>query len=324
MEKIRVGIIGYGNVGKAAATVMSSSEDMELCGIFTRRSPESISSSVPVFSLNNIEDFKNKIDVMILCSGSATDLPKQGPEIAKLFNVVDSFDTHAKIPEYFKTMDTASKEGNTTSVISSGWDPGLFSLNRLYGESFLPNSTTYTFWGSGVSQGHSQAVRSIAGVKNAVQYTVPISEALEVVRSGDNPDLTTREKHLRVCFVVLEDGADKNKIEQEIKTMPNYFADYDTEVNFISEEEFNKEHTKMPHGGFVITSGKTSPENNQIIELSLKLDSNPEFTASIMVAYARAAYKLNKKGEIGAKTVFDIAPNMLSPKAPKELVKNIL
>ena len=325
MEKIKIGVIGFGNVGKAILRVASSNPDMEIVGIFTKREPDKLSiSNVPVFHVENVKDFSNKIDVMVLCTGSATDLPVQGPEIAKMFNTIDSFDTHKTIPEYFASMDASSKYGNKVSVISAGWDPGLFSINRLYGEAFLSNSKTYTFWGPGVSQGHSQAVRSINGVKDAIQYTVPVEEALEVIRSGDTPDFTTREKHIRVCYVVAKEDANKKLIEQEIKNMPNYFSDYDTTVNFISEEEFNKEHIKMPHGGFVITSGNTTKENKITMEFSFKAESNPEITASIMLSYARAAYRLYKKGELGAKTVFDIAPNLLSPKNPNELIKDIM
>ena len=325
MEKIKIGIIGLGNVGKSVFKVLPNNPDMELVGIFTRRiSKDLIIPEMPVYSINKVKDFTNKIDIMILCGGSVDDLPKQAPNFAKQFNVIDGYDTHAKIPEYFATMDLASKEGNKLSIISTGWDPGLFSLNRLYGETFLPISNTYSFWGFGVSQGHSQAVRSITGVKKAVQYTVPSEELLEKIRSGDTPELTVREKHIRVCYVVIDDNATKYDIEREIKMMPDYFADYDTTVNFISEEEFNSKHREMPHGGIVITSGCTTKGAKQIIEFSLKLESNPEFTAGIMIAYARAAYKLYKKGEIGAKTVFDIAPSLLSPKNPEQLIKEIL
>lgn len=324
MEKIRIGIIGFGNIGKSVSKVILNNPDMELVGIFSRRSPEGLPTKVPAFHIDSIQDFKNKIDVVILCNGSATDLPKQGPEIASMFNVVDSFDTHAKIPEYFESMNTSSTNSRKISIISTGWDPGFFSINRLFGEAFLPNSKTYTFWGPGVSQGHSQAVRSIKGVVDAIQYTIPIEESLEVIRNGDTPDFSTREKHERICYIVSEENADRKAIEEEIKNMPNYFVDYNTIVHFISMEEFDKSHRKMSHGGFVITSGYTTPENNQIMELSIKLDSNPEFTASIMIAYARAAYKLSQKGEFGSRTVFDIAPSLLSPKSSEQLRKEIL
>ena len=325
MEKIKIGIIGFGNVGKAASEVINNQPDMELVGVFTRRDPKQLNApDIPVFHVDDVTKFTDKIDVMVLCSGSATDLPAEGPEMAKMFNTIDSFDTHAKIPEYYEKMDKASNEGKKVCIISTGWDPGIFSINRLYGEVVLPLGKTYTFWGPGVSQGHSQAIKAIKGVANAVQYTIPVEEAMEVVRSGDTPDFTTREKHTRLCYVVAEDDADKNAIEQEIKNMPNYFSDYDTTVNFISIEEFNANHKEMPHGGFVITSGVTTKENKQIMEFSVKLDNNPEFTASIMLAYARAAYKLHEKGETGARTVFDIPPAMLSTKSKAELLKTML
>ena len=325
---IRIGILGYGNLGKGIENTIKNNKDMELVAIFTRRNPDTIKTvtGTKVISVKEIEDWKDKIDVMILCGGSATDLPVQTPMYAKMFNVIDSFDTHAKIPEHFANVDKSAKQGNKIALISCGWDPGAFSLNRLMAESFLPEGNTYTFWGTGVSQGHSDAIRRIEGVKNAVQYTVPIQDAIDRVRSGENPSLITREKHLRECFVVLENGADANKIESEIKNMPNYFADYNTIVHFISEEELKKNHSKMPHGGFVIRSGKTglNNETNQIIEYSLKLDSNPEFTASVILAYARAVYRLSKKNEIGARTVFDIAPSMLSQKSNEQLLKELL
>lgn len=310
MRKIRIGILGYGNLGKGVELAINENPDMELIAIFTRREPFTLktSSNVPVIHTDYIESYKDKIDVMILCGGSATDLPIQGPKYAKLFNTIDSFDTHAKIPEYFNSINKSALEGNNISIISVGWDPGLFSLNRLYAESILPNGKTYTFWGKGVSQGHSDAIRRIEGVKNAIQYTIPIETAIESTRKGENIELTARQKHLRECFVVLEKNASKEKIENEIKTMPNYFADYDTIVHFISEEELKQNHSKMPHGGFVIRSGNTSNTNKQTIEYSLNLDSNPEFTGSVLLSYARAAYKLSQKGEKGAKTVFDIAP----------------
>ncbi|MBR6504804.1 MAG: diaminopimelate dehydrogenase [Clostridia bacterium] len=325
---IKIGILGYGNLGKGVEKVIKYNEDMELVAIFTRREPSQIvtKSNVKVISIDEIEAWKDKIDVMILCGGSSTDLPIQTPEFAKIFNVVDSFDTHAKILEHYKNVDKSAKEGGKVALISCGWDPGAFSLNRLMSESFLPNGNTYTFWGTGVSQGHSDAIRRIEGVKNAVQYTVPIDEAIVKVRNGENPELATNEKHLRKCYVVLEEGADPKKIEEEIKTMPNYFAEYNTEVYFITEEELINKHSGMPHGGFVIRSGITDEEieTNQIIEYSLKLDSNPEFTASVLLAYARAVYRLAEKNDIGAKTVFDIAPSLLSKKSNEELLGNIL
>ena len=325
---IKIGILGYGNLGRGIEVGIKYNQDMELVAIFTRRNPETIKTltGAKVLSVEEIENWKDEIDVMILCGGSATDLPVQTPMYAKLFNVIDSYDTHAKIPEHFANVDKAAKEGKKVALISCGWDPGAFSLNRLMSECFLPEGNTYTFWGTGVSQGHSDALRRIEGVKNAVQYTVPIEDAIEKVRSGENPVLTTREKHLRECYVVLEEGADANKIESEIKNMPNYFADYDTIVHFITEEELKANHSKMPHGGFVIRSGKTGISNNtnQIIEYSLKLESNPEFTSSVILAYARAVYRLSQKEEIGAKTVFDIAPSLLSQKTNEQLLKEML
>jgi len=326
--KIKVGILGYGNLGKGVENVIKYNKDMELVSIFTRRNPAEIKTktNTKVISTDEVENWKDKIDVMILCGGSATDLPIQTPKYAKIFNVVDSFDTHAKILEHFENVDKSAKEGNKLALISCGWDPGAFSLNRLIAESFLPNGNTYTFWGTGVSQGHSDAIRRIDGVKNAVQYTVPIENAIDKVRKGENPELETREKHLRKCYVVLEDGVDSKKIEEEIKNMPNYFADYNTEVYFITEEELKKKHSGMPHGGFVIRSAVTNEEakTNQIIEYSLKLDSNPEFTASVLLSYARAIYRLAKENEIGAKTVFDIPPSLLSKKSREELLGSIL
>ena len=326
---IRIGILGYGNLGKGVESAIRQNPDMELKAVFTRRSPENLkirTEDVPVFSTDNILDMKDEIDVLILCGGSATDLPKQTPEYAKYFNVVDSFDTHAKIPEHFEAVDTLAKENHTTAMISVGWDPGMFSLNRLFGNVILPEGKDYTFWGKGVSQGHSDAIRRIEGVKDAKQYTIPVESALEAVRSGSNPELTTRQKHIRECFVVAEDGADKDKIEETIKNMPNYFADYDTTVHFISEEELKEEHGGIPHGGFVLRSGVTGmeKENKHIIEYSLKLDSNPEFTASVIVAYARAAYRMNQEGMTGCKTVFDVPPAYLSPLSGAELRKNLL
>lgn len=323
---IRIGILGYGNLGRGVENSITQNPDMELVAVFTRRSPDSLkiaSQNVPVISIDNILDWKDKIDVLILCGGSATDLPEQTPEYVKYFNVVDSFDTHAKIPEHFANVDKNAQESGKLGVISIGWDPGLFSINRAYAGAILPVGKDYTFWGKGVSQGHSDAIRRIAGVKNAKQYTIPKDEALTAVRSGTNPDLTTREKHLRECFVVLEEGADAASIENEIKTMPNYFADYDTIVNIISEEEFSKNHSGIAHGGFVIRSGNTGT-NKHIIEYSLKLDSNPEFTSSVLVAYARAAYRLSNEGKKGCLTALDIAPAYLSAQDHKTLISTLL
>ena len=326
---IRIGIYGYGNLGRGVELAIKQNEDMKLVAVFTRRDPKNVKlvdPSVAVYHVDDALKMTNEIDVMILCGGSATDLPKQTPFLAKYFNVVDSFDTHAKIPEHFANVDSASKEGGKVGLISVGWDPGMFSINRLMANCILVDGNDYTFWGKGVSQGHSDAIRRIEGVKNAKQYTVPVEKALQAVRNGENPTLTTREKHTRECFVVAEDGADLNRIENEIKTMPNYFADYDTTVNFISEEEFIKNHAGIPHGGSVIRSGKTGEnhENKHVIEYKITLDSNPEFTASVIVAYARAAYRLNCEGAVGCKTVFDIAPAYLSPKSGEELRKNLL
>jgi diaminopimelate dehydrogenase len=325
-NKIRIGIVGYGNLGKGVESAIAQNDDLELTGVFTRREPANlkVTSNVPVLRLNDIEKYVNDIDVLILCGGSKDDLPEQGPMLSKLFNTVDSFDTHAKVPEYFEAVDASAKPNGKTAIISVGWDPGLFSINRLYGESILPEGETYTFWGKGLSQGHSDAVRRIDGVKGAVQYTIPVESAVEKVRNGSQPELTTREKHTRECFVVLEEGADAGKVEQAIVTMPDYFSDYDTTVNFITEQQLIEEHSTMPHGGFVIRSGKTGEASNQVFEFSLKLDSNPEFTSSVLVAYARAAYRLNKQGDTGAKTVFDIAPGLLSPKTAAQLRKEML
>ncbi len=326
---IKIGIIGYGNLGRGVENAIRQNPDMELSAVFTRRNPESLKISTEtavVANISEIEKWQGKIDVMILCGGSATDLPVQTPEYAKYFNVVDSFDTHAKIPEHFANVDKSAKASGKVAIISVGWDPGMFSLNRLYANAILPEGKDYTFWGKGVSQGHSDAVRRIAGVKNAKQYTIPVESALEAVRSGSNPELTTRQKHIRECFVVLEDGADASKIENEIKTMPNYFADYDTIVNFISEEEFVRDHSTIPHGGMVIRTGKTgaNKENQHLVEYRIKLDSNPEFTSSILVAYARASYKLNNEGVSGCKTVFDIAPAYLTSKSNEEIRATML
>ncbi len=326
---IRIGILGYGNLGRGVECAIRQNPDMELAAVFTRREPESVSiltENSQVVSVSKVEEWKDKIDVMILCGGSATDLPKQTREYARLFNVVDSFDTHARIPEHFENTDKAAKEGGNVAVISVGWDPGMFSLNRMYANAILPEGKDYTFWGKGVSQGHSDAIRRVEGVKDGKQYTIPVEAALKAVRNGENPELTTRQKHIRECFVVLEDGADRVRVEAEIKNMPNYFADYDTIVHFISEEEFKTNHSGIPHGGFVLRSGRTgwNKENNHIIEYSLKLDSNPEFTASVIAAYARAAYRLSKEGIKGCKTVFDIAPSYLSPKTAEELRATLL
>lgn len=327
-EKIRVAISGYGNIGKGVELALAQNHDMILTTVFTRRNPETVhvvTDGVKVMNTADAASIKDDIDVVILCGGSATDLPVQGPEMSSLFNTIDSFDTHAKIPQYFKTMDEAASKSGHVSIISVGWDPGMFSINRLYGEAILPEGTYYTFWGKGVSQGHSDAIRRIEGVRNAIQYTIPVEEAIDAARSGGQPELTTRQKHTRLCYVVAEDGANLEKIQESIQTMPNYFSDYDTTVNFISEDELKKNHSKMPHGGFVIRSGKThSGKNNHIIEYSLKLDSNPEFTGSILVAYARAAYRLAQKGETGAKTVLDIAPALLSPKSADTLRSTLL
>ena len=328
MSKMRIGIVGYGNIGRGVEQAIKRNEDMELAAVFTRRDPASVkvaTEGAKVVHMDDMLSMKGDVDVMVLCGGSATDLPVMGPEIAANFNTIDSFDTHAKIPEYFANVDKAAKEGNNISIISVGWDPGMFSLNRLYAESILVQGSTYTFWGKGVSQGHSDAIRRIPGVKNAIQYTVPVDEAVDQVRSGSEPKLTTRDKHTRECYVVAQEGANKAEIENAIKTMPNYFDEYNTTVHFISEEELKRDHSKMPHGGFVIRTGETGEEGNKhVIEYSLKLDSNPEFTASVLIAYARAAYRLNQKGENGARSVFDIAPALLSMKTPEQLRKEIL
>ena len=328
MSKIRIGIVGYGNIGRGVEQAIKRNEDMELAAVFTRRDPASVkvaTEGVKVVHMDDMLSMKGDVDVMVLCGGSATDLPVMGPEIAANFNTIDSFDTHAKIPEYFANVDKAAKEGNNISIISVGWDPGMFSLNRLYAESILVQGSTYTFWGKGVIQGHSDAIRRIPGVKNAIQYTVPVDEAVDQVRSGSEPKLTTRDKHTRECYVVAQEGANKAEIENAIKTMPNYFDEYNTTVHFISEGELKRDHSKMPHGGFVIRTGETGEEGNKhVIEYSLKLDSNPEFTASVLIAYARAAYRLNQKGENGARSVFDIAPALLSMKTPEQLRKEIL
>lgn len=325
---MRLGILGYGNLGKGVELAVKQNKDVELVAVFTRRDPKSlkINSNAKIVHVSELENYKSKIDVLILCGGSATDLPVQTPECAKIFNVIDSFDTHAKIPEHFANVDKSAKESGKIGIISVGWDPGMFSLNRLYANSILPDGSDYTFWGKGVSQGHSDAIRRIEGVKDAKQYTVPVEKALESVKNCENPVLSTGEKHTRECYVVLENGADPIRVENEIKTMPNYFADYETTVHFISEEELKKNHSKINHGGFVFRTGKTgvNGENNHVIEYNLKLDSNPEFTSSVLVAYARAAYRMNKEGQSGCKTVFDIPPAYLSPKSAEELRKTML
>jgi len=326
---IRVGIMGYGNLGRGIECAIKQNPDMELAAVFTRRNPGSVkilTEGVTVYPADEAKSMADKIDVLILCGGSATDLPVQTPEYAKYFNVVDSFDTHARIPEHFANVDKAAKDSGKIAVISAGWDPGMFSLNRVYANAILPDGKDYTFWGRGVSQGHSDAIRRIAGVKDARQYTVPVPAALEAVRSGETPELTTRQKHTRECYVVAEDGADKAKIEEEIVTMPNYFADYDTTVHFITDEEMKRDHSALPHGGLVIRSGKTgwSLENNHLIEYSLKLDSNPEFTASVITACARAAFRMKQEGMSGCKTILDIPPAYLSSMSGEELRKNLL
>lgn len=321
---IRIGILGYGNLGRGVECAIKQNSDMELAAVFTRRAPETVkilTDGVKVYSLDEAEKMQDKIDVMILCGGSATDLPVQTPKFAKLFNVIDSFDTHARIPEHFAAVDSAAKEGGKVGIISVGWDPGMFSLNRVYANAVLSDGCDYTFWGKGVSQGHSDAIRRIEGVKDGKQYTIPVPSALEAVRNGENPQLTTRQKHTRECFVVAEEGADLARIEQEIKTMPNYFADYDTTVHFISEEELKRDHSGIPHGGVVLRSGKTgwNGENTHIVEYHITLDSNPEFTASVLVAYARAAFRMSGEGQYGCKTVLDIPPAYLCRQSGEEL-----
>ena len=326
---MKIGILGYGNLGRGVECAIRQNPDMELVAVFTRRAPESVSiltKDAKVCSVADVEEWKDKIDVMILCGGSATDLPEQTPKYAQMFNVVDSFDTHARVPEHFANVDKAASESNHVGIISVGWDPGMFSLNRMYANAILTNGKDYTFWGKGVSQGHSDAIRRIDGVKDGKQYTIPVEAALEAVRNGENPELTTRQKHTRECFVVAEEGADLARIENEIKTMPNYFDEYDTTVHFISEEELKRDHSGIPHGGFVIRTGKTgwNDENSHVIEYSLKLDSNPEFTSSVIVAYARAAYRMSQEGQKGCKTVFDVAPAYLSALDGAELRKHLL
>lgn len=325
----RIAVMGYGNLGRGVEIAVKEAPDMELVAVFTRRDPASVkimTDNVPVVNVTEIENWKDKIDVLIICGGSATDLPEMTPKYAKMFNVIDSFDTHARIPEHFANVDAAAKEAGKIAVISCGWDPGMFSLARVYSNAILPDGKDYTFWGKGVSQGHSDAIRRIDGVKNAKQYTIPVESALEAVRSGSQPTLTTRQKHTRECFVVLEEGADAARVEKEIKEMPNYFSDYDTTVHFISEEELLTKHAGMAHGGFVFRSGKTgvNKENSHIIEYSLKLDSNPEFTTSVLVAYARAAFRMNKEGQLGCKTVLDVPPAYLSNLSGEELRAHLL
>lgn len=329
MSNIRIGIVGYGNLGRGVELAIRQNPDTELAAVFTRRAPETLkilTEGVPVYGANDVAAHKSEIDVLILCGGSATDLPVQGPKFAELLPTIDSFDTHAKVPEYFAAVDAAAKKGGNVSVISVGWDPGMFSIARLYGSCILPDGKDYTFWGRGVSQGHSDAIRRIEGVADAKQYTVPVEASVDAVRNGEDPELTTRQKHTRECYVVAKEGADKAKIEQEIKNMPNYFADYDTTVTFISQEELDRDHSGIPHGGFVIRSGRTGEdrETKQLVEYSLKLGSNPEFTSSILVAYARAAYRLVKEGVSGAKTVFDIPPAYLSALSGEEIRKMML
>ena len=326
---IRIGILGYGNLGRGIECAIRQNQDMELVAVFTRRDPQQVkiqTEGVSVYKVDQIAEFQDRIDVLMLCGGSATDLPKQTPEYAKYFNVIDSFDTHANIPQHFADVDEVAKANGHVAMISVGWDPGMFSLNRLYAASILPEGKDYTFWGKGVSQGHSDAIRRVKGVKDGKQYTIPVDAALEAVRSGSNPELTTRQKHTRECFVVAKEGADLAQIEHDIKTMPNYFSDYDTTVHFISEEELKRDHSGIPHGGFVIRSGKTglNKEHNHIIAYSLKLDSNPEFTASVLVAYARAVYRMKQEGMKGCKTVFDVAPAYLSPMSGEELRAHLL
>lgn len=326
---IRIGILGYGNLGRGVECAVKHNPDMELKAVFTRRNPEDVkilTETAKVYHVDEAVNMKDELDVLIICGGSATDLPVQTPKYAEYFNVVDSFDTHARIPEHFAAVDEAAKKGGHVAMISVGWDPGMFSLNRLYANAILPGGKDYTFWGKGVSQGHSDAVRRIQGVVDARQYTIPVEAALDAVRNGENPELTTREKHTREVFVVAEEGADKGRIENEIKTMPNYFDEYDTTVHFITAEEMEKEHKGLSHGGFVIRTGKTGweDEHDHVIEYSLKLDSNPEFTSSVIAAYARAAYRLSQEGQTGCKTVFDVAPAYLSVQTPEELRAHML
>ena len=326
-NRIRVAIAGYGNLGRGVESALTQNPDMRLVGVFSRRDPASVTlldSNVPVYAMDTIEQYQDDVDVMILCGGSKSDLPEQGPYLAQFFNTVDSFDTHAKVPEYYAALDQSARESGRVAMLSVGWDPGLFSLNRLFGEAILPEGETYTFWGKGLSQGHSDAVRRVPGVQSGVQYTLPSEDAIARVRSGERPELTTREKHKRECYVVLAEGAEADVVRESIVSMPDYFADFDTTVNFIDQATFEKEHSSMPHGGFVIRSGNTGTDSKQTIEYSLALGSNPEFTASVLVAYARAVHRLARVNDIGAKTVFDIAPGLLSPKSPAQLRKELL
>ena len=326
-KSIRIGIAGYGNLGRGVETAIQKNPDLQLVGVFTRRAPESVSpcfAETAVFHMDSLSDFQDKIDVLILCGGSKDDLPQQGPVLASQFNIVDSFDTHARIREYYASVDAPATANKKTALISIGWDPGMFSINRLFGEALLPDGETYTFWGKGLSQGHSDAIRRVEGVKAGVQYTIPSNDAIEQVRSGARPVLSTKDKHVRECYVVLAEGADAASVEQAIVTMPDYFADYNTTVNFIDEATLAKDHQRMPHGGFVIRSGNTSDAHNQVMEFSLKLESNPEFTASILVAYARACYRLNQMQQYGAKTAYDVAPGLLSMKSPEQLRAELL
>ena len=321
-QAIRIGIAGHGNLGRGVEAAIARNPDMELVGIYTRRPPEQVqpvTAGAAVFGMDALAQHADRIDVLILCGGSKEDLPQQGPELAALFNTVDSFDTHARIPEYFAAVDAPARANGKTALISAGWDPGMFSINRVIGEALLPEGATYTFWGKGLSQGHSDAIRRVPGVAGGVQYTLPVEEAVERVRSGERPELTTREKHRRDCYVVLKEGADAEAVREAIVTMPHYFDEYDTTVNFISAEERRRDHAAMPHGGFVIRSGNTSVENAQVIEYGLKLGSNPEFTSSVLVAYARAVHRMHQQGDVGAKTVFDVAPGLLSPKSAEQL-----
>ena len=326
-DSIRIGIAGYGNLGRGVEASIARNPDMALVGIFTRRAPDQLSplhAGTPVFSMDALAGYTEKIDVLILCGGSKEDLPRQGPELAARFNTVDSFDTHARIPEHFAAVDAPARAHQKTALISAGWDPGMFSINRVLGEALLPDGATYTFWGKGLSQGHSDAIRRVPGVAGGVQYTLPVAAAVDQVRSGTRPTLTTRQKHTRECFVVLQDGADAEAVRQAITTMPHYFDEYDTTVNFISAEVLAREHSAMPHGGFVIRSGNTTAENAQVIEYGLTLGSNPEFTASVLVAYARAVHRMAQLGQFGAKTVFDVAPGWLSPKSAEQLRADLL
>src|SRR5690625_33790 len=327
MAQLRIGIAGYGNLGKGVASAVRQNPDMTLVGVFTRRDPDTIeppTPDTPVLPWTELPDYREAIDVLILCGGSKDDLPQHGPELAAQFTTVDSFDTHARVPEYFAAVDAAARPAGTTAIISVGWDPGMFSLNRLFGEALLPEGQTYSFWGKGLSQGHSDAVRRVPGVAAGVQYTIPSTEAVEAVRSGARPELSTREKHTRECYVVLEDGADAAQVAESITTMPHYFSDYDTTVHFISAEELARDHAAMPHGGFVIRSGTTGEGNDQVVEYRLQLGSNPEFTASVLVAYARAAARLNAQGQVGAQTVLDVPPGLLSPKSAETLRAELL